>query len=349
MKLLFLEGDMSRRGGTERMTALLSSLLSPEHQVHIVSLNLADDGVFFPLGETVRHSVLSPANMAGKIAQIRRLLRSEKTDVVINVDTGMGVYGILAALGTKTKVITWEHANFCNNWCSRLFPHLRRLAARHSDAMVVLTETDRKNYLSGIRGCAPVTVIPNPAQPQPFTYDPTSKTILSVGLFSPVKGFDRIPELGKTVFARFPDWQWIVCGDGPEKEAVRQKIAGFGLEDRILMPGTVTDLASYYRGAAVYVMTSRMEGLPMVLLEAKSWGLPLISFDIMTGPSDIIRDGVNGCLVENGNLDAMAQTLMELMSSADLRRQFSEHSQLDMDKFSTESVVAAWQTLLSSL
>ncbi len=349
MKLLFLEGDMSRKGGTERMTALLSRLLAPEHEIHIVSLNMAGEGVFFPLGDGVRHSVLAPSGIPGKISQIHRLIRAEGADVVINVDTGMGIYGVFAAIGTRTRVITWEHANLCNNWGSRVFPILRKLAAKYSDAMVVLTQKDKENYQENIKGCAPVTVIPNPAERHEFAWDSQSKTILSAGLFNPIKRFDLIPEIGKILFAKHPDWRWVICGDGPEWEKVSEKVAASGLQRNILLPGTASDMAREYRSAAMYVMTSRMEGLPMVLLEAKSWGLPLVSFDIMTGPSDIIRDGVNGFLVADGNVEIMTEQILQLMENEELRRQFSENSRLDMDKFSTESVVAKWEKLIRAL
>jgi glycosyltransferase involved in cell wall biosynthesis len=92
-----------------------------------------------------------------------------------------------------------------------------------------------------------------------------------------------------------------------------------------------------------------MEGLPMVLLEAKSQGLPIVSFDIETGPSDIVRDGVNGYLVESGNTDAMAEKICNLIESPSLRASFSENSGLDMEKFDEENIVKQWETLITDL
>lgn len=349
MNILFLEGDMSRRGGTERMTALLSASLSQTHTIHIISLHQATENVFYTLHEAVSHSVLKSSGMIRQMMEIRRFIRRNRIDVVINVDTGMGIYGICAAFGTKTKVITWEHANFMNNWNSRVFPILRKIAAKHSDAVVVLTEKDKVNYLENTRGCKPVTVIPNPAEQHNCCYDTTSKIILSAGLLVAIKRFDLIPEIGREIFAKHPDWKWIICGDGSEREVLQEKICAYGLEQHILLPGCVTDMAQMYRQSAMYVMTSRMEGLPMVLLEAKSYGLPLVSFDIMTGPSDIIRDGENGYLVEDGNLPEITARILELIENASLRQAFSEKSELDMEKFTIESVVEKWEKLISTL
>lgn len=84
----------------------------------------------------------------------------------------------------------------------------------------------------------------------------------------------------------------------------------------------------------------------MVLLEAKSWGLPLISFDIMTGPSDIIRDGANGYLVEQGNVDVLTARIEELITSQEQRIRFSQNSQMDMDKFDFDQIVGKWKAVL---
>ena len=125
-------------------------------------------------------------------------------DWLINVDVGMCIFGIPAAFGTKTKVITWEHGNFYNNWGSRWFPYFRRFAAKHSDAVVVLTERDRENYQTNIKTRKPIYVIPNPAQQHPFQYDANSKIILSAGLLLPIKGYDKAIQAAARILPKHP-------------------------------------------------------------------------------------------------------------------------------------------------
>lgn len=349
MKILFLEGDMSRRGGTERMTAWLASVLCSSHEVHILSLNLHAGEVFFSLAEQVRHAAVHPGKTWAKIKEIRRYIKENGIETVINVDTGMGYIGIFAAMGTKASVITWEHSNYYNNWNSHVFPYLRRFAARHSGAMVVLTEQDKRNYTENIRRCVPVTVIPNPAERHEYTYDTRSKTILSAGLLGKIKRFELIVPIAEKVFAKHPDWIWLLCGDGPERENLENAVQNTGLADKIRLVGSVSDMEAQYRSAAMYVLTSEMEGLPMVLLEAKSYGLPIVSFDIQTGPSDIVRDEVNGYLVESGNTDEMAEKICELIEDAELRKRFSDNAAMDKDKFDEERIMEKWEKLISSL
>lgn len=349
MKILFLEGDMSRRGGTERMTAWLASALCAAHDVHILSLNLHTGEVFFALAENVRHQAVQQGNTFSKIGEIHRYINANGIDVIINVDTGMGYIGILAAVGTKAKVVTWEHSNFYNNWNSRVFPYLRKFAVKHSDAMVVLTEQDKHNYESNIRRCVPISVIANPAKRHEVSYDTESLVILSVGLLGRIKRFDLLVPIGKVVFSKHPDWKWMLCGDGPERETLENAVNDAGLSENIIFCGSVKDMESMYRSAAMYVLTSEMEGLPMVLLEAKSFGLPIVSFDIQTGPGDIVRDGVNGYLVKSGDTDAMAERICQLIQDAELRKRFSDNAALDMDKFDSERIVEQWEKLINGL
>lgn len=351
MNILFLEGDMSRRGGTERMTAWLSSALSVHHAVHIVSLHCKNDTIFYPLAVTVINKTLKKSSTIGNICDIHRYILKNHIDVVINVDTGMGYIGILATIGTKASVITWEHSNYYNNWDSRVFQYLRRFAAKHSDAMVVLTERDRQNYQSGIKKCVPVHVIPNPVaqMSNDISYNIVSKTILSAGVIGRIKRFDRILEIGRNVFVRHPDWNWIICGDGDERENLENAVRKAGLCNNIRLVGTVRNMDEYYNNAAVFVLTSDMEGLPMVLLEAKAHRLPIVSFDINTGPSDIVRDGVNGYLVSPYDTDVMADRLCELIENDTLRQRFSDNTVLDMEKFNGERIAETWENLTGSL
>ena len=352
MRICFLEGDMSRTGGTERMTAWLANALCGDHEISVLSLRLAGDEVFFPLDAKVTHGVLpaysGKTGIAKQIRWIHRYLKENRIDWVINVDMGMGFYGILAAKGTKAKTVTWEHGNFFNNWGSRLFPYMRRFSARYSDAVVVLTKRDKENYRSHISRCAPLRVIPNPVQPKDGTYDPGSRLILSVGHLLENKGFHRAVEIAARILPEHPDWTWVICGEGPERSRLESMIREKGLENQIHLPGLVKDMDGMYRKAAVLVMTSDMEGLPMVLLEGKAHHLPLIAFDIMTGPSDIIDDGVNGYLVRPFDTAGMAARIRALVEDDELRCSMAENAVIGMEKFSEKRILESWQEVLNN-
>lgn len=183
------------------------------------------------------------------------------------------------------------------------------------------------------------------------TYDTKSKTIISVGHIRRIKNFIAIPEIGKIVFAKHPDWCWKIFGaaEGEEYERIRFKVKEYNLEQNILFCGRSDQMDKEYQRAAMCVMTSLQEGLPMVLLEAKSNGLPLVSFDIQTGPAEIIRDGVNGYLIPPYEIETMAEKICDLIEDRELRRNFSIQSELDVDKFEKENIIEEWEKLVYSI
>lgn len=349
MNILFLEGDMSRRGGTERMTALLANAFCEKDYVWIISRKLVDNIIFFQLDNRVQHTVLSArekCSIVSQIIKIRRFIKKNRIDCVINVDVGMSIFGIPACLGTKTKVITWEHGNYFNNWNSRIFPYIRKFAVKCSNAMVVLTEKDKENYRKNEQTKKTIYVIPNPAECHEFTYNLNSKVIMSAGLLLPIKRFDLAIQAAAEILPQYPEWKWIICGEGPERTYLEELIAQNHLQDQMLLLGTVNNMEKEYQNAAMFVMTSEMEGLPMVLLEAKSWGLPLVSFDIMTGPSDIIRDGINGYLVKPYDTQALGACIEKLIRSKETRMIFSNNSHLDMERFDFKKIVKEWRKVM---
>lgn len=132
MKICFLEGDMSRRGGTERMTSIIAGVLCEKgHEILVVSRSLENGKVFFDFDSRVTHIVLPQAKgklgIIKHIQELRKIIKREQVDIVINVDIGMGIYGICASMGRSVKVVTWEHANYFNNWGSAIFPYFRNL------------------------------------------------------------------------------------------------------------------------------------------------------------------------------------------------------------------------------
>lgn len=337
-------------GGTERATFLVANGLSDTHNVSI--LNTCDRAPSFDLKKNVEFNYLKTGCIPRRIIYLRKYLRENKIDVLITVEAMTGLLSIIAAKLSSCKHIVWEHANFYQSQGIRWIQKIRQLELICADAYVVLTERDKNNFIEHFKIKTKLEQIYNIADQQSHhVYDINSKTIISVGHLRKVKNFIVIPDVAKTVFTRHPDWCWEIYGDtkGDEYQSIKGKIEEYGLQNRVLFRGRCSEMNTAYKQASIYVMTSLQEGLPMVLLEAKSQKLPLVSFDIETGPDEIIMDGVNGYLVPRYDIKIMAEKICELIENPSLRKLFSDNSGHGLELFSQEVALKKWSALLNSI
>ena len=305
-------------GGTERATFLVANGLKEQHDIFLV--NTCDRQPSFYLKEGINMEYLPSGNIPKRVLALVRYLKKRKIDILITVEALTGIVSVPAAMLTRCKHIVWEHANYFQNQGSRYIQKVRQIELKTADAYVVLTKKDLKNFQQHFLCKTTVEQIYNIADGRNSNvYDEDSKTIVSAGHIWKIKNFIVIPDLAKVVFEKHPDWKWIIYGNatGEEYEKILRKVQEYGLEQNIIFYGRCENMESEYQKAAMYVMTSLQEGLPMVLLEAKSNGLPLVSFDIETGPSEIIRDGENGFLVPPYDIECMEEKICRLIEDND--------------------------------
>ena len=355
-RICFVNGDMSRTGGTERVTAMIANELSKKqtYEVHIISVTNESMASFFELEPTVyHHRILQQKTVNLKkdyfkvVHGIRKYIKKHSIDILIEVDVICNLYTIPATRFLKTKIISWEHFNYYSNNGSKLRDISRKMTKYFSHHIVTLTEQDRQNYSEKLGVTHKVTCIYNPIQSdEMYPYNVTSKQILSVGRLTYQKGFDLLCEVAKEVLHKHPCWTWIIVGEGEDRELIERKIKEYHLENRLILTGNQKEVGPYYQNSSLYVMTSRYEGLPMTLLEAKSYQLPIISFNCQTGPADLILDNKNGYLIEQGNVAIMAEKIINLLDNESLRQQFSSQALVDIKKFGIDEVMSKWNHLL---
>lgn len=153
-----------------------------------------------------------------------------------------------------------------------------------------------------------------------------SKKVISVGRYDEQKGYDMLIDAWEVVYRTYPDWNLFIYGDGVLKKDFEQSIKQKHLEQNIFLCAPVKDIEQKYLESSMYVMSSRFEGFGMVLIEAMACGLPCISFDCPHGPSDIIKDEIDGLLVENGNVQLLSQKICRLIQDDTLRQQMGTHA-----------------------
>jgi glycosyltransferase involved in cell wall biosynthesis len=141
----------------------------------------------------------------------------------------------------------------------------------------------------------------------------------------------------------------VLCGEGPERKNIESFCKAEGLEGRILLMGYVPKVETFLLKSKIFVLTSKAEGLPMCLLEARSCGVPCVSFDVPTGPADLIDDGVNGYLIEPFDVKAMAKKLESLMKDEELLSNMAKKAPKGMEEFQLSGIVLQWKNLIDQL
>ena len=202
------------------------------------------------------------------------------------------------------------------------------------DRFVVLTEED-KGYWGDL---ANIRVIPNPrtfALPEPASLQ--SHTVLAVGRYTHQKGFDLL--LKAWAMIDTDGWTLRIAGSGDPMEILPSNV----------VTGLSADILEEYRNAAFLVMSSRYEGLPMVLLEAQAAGLPVVSFACKCGPRDVITDGEDGILVPEGDIEGLAKGMKKLMDDIQLRRKMGSAAFRNSNKYDKEQIMARWEKLFREL
>ena len=184
--------------------------------------------------------------------------------------------------------------------------------------------------------------------------DYSKKCVVSIGRMdgSNQKGFLRLIDIWKLIqdSSEFKDWKLHIVGDGELKEKIENKIRDLNLTNSIILKPFTKDIESEYLSASIYAMTSYFEGLPMVLIEAQSYALPTISFDIATGPRDIIEDEKSGYLIKDNDLNKYATKLKTLMQDENLRVKMGAKSkEIVKSKFSKDVVMKQWENLFKKL
>lgn len=218
---------------------------------------------------------------------------------------------------------------------------------RFAHAVVTLTEKDRAQYQRALRCKVPVQAINNP---KTIEHDRRSaldsKVVLAAGRLVPQKGFDLLLKAWALANRAAPGWRLRVVGSGPDDALLKGLAGELGVVGSVDFVPRTEDMASQFLAASIYALSSRFEGFVLVLVEGKSFDLPAVSFDCDCGPSDIVRDGLDGILVRPGDVEGFANSLVALMIDDAKRHAFGAHAFAD-GRFDLHATADQWERLLA--
>ncbi|GGT96581.1 glycosyltransferase family 4 protein [Actinomadura citrea] len=365
-------------GGTIRTVLNLCGHLARDHDVEIVSVlkrsrrpffalpaevtvTYADDGLA-PQGRAARvlarlPSLLTPADEASfrhmslwtDVCLLRRAIwRAAPPDVLIGTRPSLNLLAAeLAPAGVAT--IGQDHMHL-----GAYRPALRRQivrAYRRLTVVTTLTEADRAEYQAALAGSAVRVVrIPNAAPALPERPSRREhKVVVAAGRLVHAKGFDLLLRAFAPIAAEHPDWTLRVFGGGPRRDRLRALIDDLGLGGRAELRPRTRDLHAEMERASVYALSSRREGMPMVVIEAMGMGLAVVAFDCPTGPAEMIAHGRDGLLAPAEEVDALTEALRAVIADPGLRDRLGEAALRSARAHHLDRIGPRWSRLIRDL
>ena len=369
-------------GGTIRTTLNLVERLAESHEVELISMFRRRERPAFGLPDGVEVSVVDdrrktaqPAGWRGRLQRrVRKLpsllvhpeewafsasspltdlrllrkLRSLEPGVLIATRPALNVIAGQFA-PDDVVVIGQEHLNFRAHRPGLARQIERRYGAL--DALVVLTDADRRDYaellesseikIARITNALPRVIGEPRAERQ--------KVVLAAGRLTWQKGFDLLIDAYVPLARERPDWQLRIYGDGNRRQRLRRRILRHGVYNNVFLMGATRRLGEFMSRASVFALSSRYEGFGMVIVEAMSKGLPVVSFDCPRGPGEIIDHERDGLLVASQDVPAMTRALRELMDDSDRRRRYGTAAVDKARQFEIDEIGAQWEALLADL
>lgn len=379
MKIVYCLNNICQLGGIENITAVKANALAkiPGNEVYITVTNNERESLF-PLLPEVKLINLGVDNwnpewgtskiryysyiIRKRILYKRRLksfLKEVKPDIVISA--GFMEFRFLPSLRKYIGAIISEY-HFTRDWlkyCQRKDFLWRiycfgnkwseRYVIKRYNQVVVLTREDmEKNW----KGCKNVTVMPNPISFSENAQSVSSlenKKIIAAGRLVEQKNFSSLIRAFRRVVDRFPDWKLEIYGDGGEYMLLNNLIQALQLDNNVRLCGRVSNVQEKMLESSVFVLSSNYEGLPLVLLEAMSCGLPAVSYDCPCGPKDIITDGVDGFLVSKGDEQMLAEKICYLIAFPEKRAKMGAAARKKSEDYRLEKIIPRWIDLFERL
>jgi len=377
MKVTYIYTALVTKGGADRVITNKANWLAEHgYDVMIVTDTQMGRAPVYPLSDKVKlhdlaidfsleygHSLLVRAWWYFKLMhkyrmKLTELLVNRKSDVVIttlgrDLDFITQIKDGSVKIG-ESHIARYFSRNFhlleqkggINKIIAKIWRHKQERDVSRLDALVLLTKEDANSW----EGVTKTFVIPNPT---PF-YPKESSTCEShkaicVGRLNEQKGYEYLIDAWAIVSKRYPDWILNAYGSGEIKEDLQSRIDERGISEKLILNEPTSQIIEKYLESSLYIMSSRYEGFPMVLLEAMSCGLPCVSFNCPNGAKDLIENGKNGFLVDYLNVNELAEAICLLIDKESLRKQFGQKAKEDVQKYLPDSIMMLWVDLFESI
>ena len=352
--LIFI--DQMETGGAGRVTStLLPGLIEKDYEV-VMALDNKNAQNFYPIPDIVKQVYIpikgvipTGIKQIKLIIAARKIIKQECPDVIIAVTFFPFFYAHYASLGTGIPIIAYDHTSFGRNM-GRFVNWIRYSLYGKADKLIILTEKDRR--LLGKKFPRKVVVY------NPLTYPITrhsikrNKTVLCAGRIDSwdVKGFDRIIEIWSHIAHKYPDWKLQIAGSGSKSKTdeLKKMASDSNVDKCVEFLGQISDMTSLYATTSIFALPSRVEGFPMVLLEAMSQGCICCAFEIGGAVKEMMSPS-SGSIVKDNELFLFEQELKKLMDQYPNYNKYQESGYKDASRFTCDAFYCQWDKIIKSL
>ena len=354
MRLALVQAGLGA-GGAERVVSLIAAdRCARGDEVHVLAFVASGEKSYFPLPPEVVVHRLGDATgehqrpgiwgSLGRVRKLRAELQTLQPDLVVSFLTKINTLSLLATTGLDVPTVISERNNPQVQQKHILWRLVEPMVRGRATRLVLQTTAILQTIPQSLRDRAEVICNPCDAGEQRAGPPPSAgaRRIVAVGRLVEQKGFDMLVDAFAEAASAFPDWSLTIHGDGPERERLQERIDKREMQGAIHLAGVTRKPGEWIEGASVFVLSSRYEGFPNVLIEAMAARIPVIATRCDFGPDEIIEDGVSGLLVPVDDPDALAAALRQMMADAELRASLSASGRLAVARFSTEAIMAQW-------
>lgn len=348
--------DITLRGGIERTTTLIAnSFIKHGYEVEVISIFKEMQSPYYKLDDRIHISYLT--NLSYKVkynwsikilwilyAYWKMLLKMYRIKYDYIISQSFFVSILLWGTGSIKKTIACEHFKYL--LYNKTMMSLRTIVYRSFFKIVTLTKNDCEKFK---RDNIDAIIIPNMVSFAQCNQVAklTSHRIVAVGRLHYQKGFDRLLKIASRVLSQEQNWKIDIYGEGELKEDLVNECGNLGLNGKVFFRGFSDNIHHELLESSILILTSRYEGFPMILLEAMSVGLPIVSFACPEGPADLLSSGA-GLLVRNGNIEEFENKLLSMMQDINLRNSCSIQGRIEIQKYSEENIYMKWNNLFMS-
>jgi len=364
LKIVFVVPGLGP-GGAERSTGNLARGLSDQGQyVTVIALDHESEPCYVELGPAVRlirlglwapsrNCVEAVRANTRRILILRAHIRALNPDCVISAVTETNVVALLAT-GKQAPVIVWEHTDPYRWHLKRYWRWARWMMYRRAASLVVLSEYHASYFKKRFFDIRLVTIpnsilLKNETSEIPNELTRHEPFILAVGRLDRFKGVHLLLTLFAKLNAHQRGWSLVIVGDGDQRSVLEQLAEELEIVEAVCFAGAVTDPHSYYRACDIFVSLSEIEGFPMALLEAMSYGCPVVINEYSPAVYDIVKNGKNGFVVNRNDLAGTCDVINRLMNDEELKRNIGEEAKSIQEQLSLPNVLKYWQVLIATL